>query len=340
MDSLFPLGRLNRDSNHGFQNVPKYYPICVGHEIIGTVIRVGSKVTHVKAGDRVGVGAQADSCQNRPGLRPSAASYPSEDCAECAAGQDSYCARAVATYGSLHFTGDKAYGGYGRYHRCPGRFAIPVPELLESVHAASMLCAGITVYSPLRRWGVGPGKKVGVVGLGGLGHFAVLFANALGADRVVAISRRANKREDALKLGADTYIATAEDESWVGENRSTLDLVLCTVSSNDMPLNSYISLLKTGGTLVQLGIPHDGPLCVDSWGLIAGRKNVTGSLIGSPGEIAEMFELAVAKGIKPWVEKRSMKNANQAIVDMVDGKARYRYVLVNDQEPPQERPSL
>ncbi|KAJ2891462.1 Alcohol dehydrogenase superfamily [Zalerion maritima] len=305
---------------------PSDYPVCVGHEIIGTAIRVGSAVKHVKVGDRVGVGAQSDSCQNRPGIRPN----KDEDCAECAQGLESYCARMVGTYGSRHFNGGKSLGGYGLYNRAPGHFVIPIPEGLDSADAAPMLCAGVTVYSPLKRFGAGPGKKVGIVGLGGLGHFGVLFARALGADKVVAISRREDKRADALKLGADAYVATAEEEGWAKKHKSSLDLIISTVSSAQMPLGDYMGMLKAGGTLVQVGAPEDGALPINAFNLIGGGKKVAGSMIGSPSEITEMLRMAADKGVKPWVEKRAMKDANQAVLDMVAGNARYRYVLVNE----------
>lgn len=281
----------------------------------------------MKVGDRVGVGAQSDSCQNRPGIRLD----PNQDCQECLSGQESYCSRMVGTYGSKHFNGGKSMGGYALYNRAPGHFVVPIPDGLDSADAAPMLCAGITTYSPLKQWNAGPGKKVGIVGLGGLGHFGVLWAKAMGADRVVAISRHENKREDALKLGADAYIATADEKDWHKKNMASLDLIISTVSSSKMPLDQYMAMLKVGGAFVQIGAPEDGPLPgVNAFYLIGGRKILTGSLIGPPSEIAEMLQLAVDKKVKPWVQQRSMREANQAVVDMVEGKARYRYVLAND----------
>jgi alcohol dehydrogenase (NADP+) len=193
-----------------------------------------------------------------------------------------------------------------------------------------MLCGGITVFSPLKQNGCGPGKTVGIVGVGGLGHFGVLFAKALGADKVVGISRKAEKRDDVLKLGADQYIATDEDSDWAKHNAQTLDLIICTVSSEKMPLNKYLSLLKTKGTFIQVGAPDGGKLpAINAFTLIAGGIKVGGSAIGSPAEIDEMLQLAADQRVKPWIQKRSMKEANQAIVDLEAGKARYRYVLQN-----------
>ena len=197
------------------------YPVCVGHEIVGRVVRVGSQVKDLKVGDLVGVGAQNDSCLSRKG-----------PCEDCETGHENYCRHLVQTYNGLHINGGKSYGGYASYHRSPAHFAIKIPDGLPPAAAAPMMCGSITVYSPLRNYGCGPGKKVGVVGVGGLGHFAIMFAKALGADKVVAISRRSNKREDALKLGADQYIATDEDNDWVTENTRSLDLIISTISSS------------------------------------------------------------------------------------------------------------
>jgi D-arabinose 1-dehydrogenase-like Zn-dependent alcohol dehydrogenase len=193
-----------------------------------------------------------------------------------------------------------------------------------------MLCGGITVYSPLKQNGCGPGKTVGIVGVGGLGHFGVLFAKALGADKVVGISRKAEKRDDVLKLGADEYISTDEDADWAKHNAQSLDLIVCTVSSAKMPLNGYLQLLKTKGTFIQVGAPDGGELpAINAFTLIAGGIKIGGSAIGAPWEITEMLELAAEKKVKPWIQKRPMKEANPAVVDMEAGKARYRYVLEN-----------
>ncbi|CAG7939095.1 unnamed protein product [Penicillium olsonii] len=302
---------------------PTKYPCCVGHEIVGLAVRVGSEVENgIKLNDRVGVGAQNDSCLSRNGR-----------CEECSAGLETYCPHLLGlTYNAVHWNGSKSYGGYGLYHRAPSHFVIKIPDSIPSAQAAPMLCAGITTYSPLRHNGCGPGKKVGVIGVGGLGHYAIMFAKALGADRVVAMSRKSDKRADAFKLGADTYLATAEDPNWAKSNLQSLDLIISTVSSAKMPLADYLSLLKTDGTFVQLGIPDNGNLAVPAGSLIFRRIKITGSLMGGPGEIREMLEVAVKKNVKSWVEEIPMKNANQAILDMEAGKARYRYVLVNEHD--------
>lgn len=251
-------------------------------------------------------------------------------CNACAVGLPQYCTRRIDTYNSTHLNGGKAYGGYSLYNRTPSAFVIKIPDAIPSAAAAPMLCGGITTYSPLRQHGCGPGKSVGIIGVGGLGHLGIFFAKALGADKVVAISRKSDKKEDALKLGADDYIATAEDEDWATKNANSLDLIISTASSSRMPIIQYSKLLRFRGTFVQLGIPDDGALEVPSFNLVVKGVKVAGSLIGSPAEISEMLNLAAEKNVQPWIQERPMKEANQAIQDMEDGKARYRYVLVNE----------
>ena len=178
--------------------------------------------------------------------------------------------------------------------------------------------------------GAGPGKKVGIIGVGGLGHFGILGAAALGCDAVVAISRTSSKKEDAMKMGATHFIATDEDSTWTRKNRNSLDLIICTVSSEKMPLQKYLSLLRFNGTFVQVGAPEDALPGFNAFALLSKRAKITGSMIGSPQEIKDMLDFFAKKGVKSWNNNISMKNANQAIVDMEAGKARYRYVLVND----------
>lgn len=239
-----------------------------------------------------------------------------------------------------------------------------------------MLCGGITVFSPLKKNGCGPGKTVGIVGVGGLGHFGVLFARALGADKVLGISRKASKRDEVLQLGADSYIATDDDADWAKKSARSLDLIVSTVSSAKMPLTEYLGLLKVGGTFIQVGYvlsdshpraclgshfqlnrrlsgassclllplfrvaswltwscsaPDNGELPpINAFTLLTSGIKVGGSGIGSPAEIKEMLDLAAAQNVRPWVQLRPLKDANQAILDMEEGKARFRYVLVNE----------
>ncbi|KAJ4382795.1 hypothetical protein N0V86_002019 [Didymella sp. IMI 355093] len=290
------------------------YPVCVGHEIVGHIVRVGDQVKHLKAGDRVGVGAQAFSCL---------------ECEDCKAGLEQHCSKMVGTYNGKYPDGSSSMGGYADFARVPAHFTIKIPSALESEDAAPMMCGGITVYSPLKKNGAGPGKRVGIVGLGGLGHFGVLFAKALGCEQVVAISRRRNKEKDARAMGATGYIATAEDEKWARKHSQSLDLIISTVSSPDMPLESYLRLLRTNGTFIQVGAPEDKLPRIGAYSLIQKGVKVGGSNIGSPKDIEEMLNFAAEKGVKPWIEKRSMEDANKSVVEMEEGKARYRYVLVN-----------
>lgn len=213
----------------------------MGHELVGHAARVGSYVKHIKVGDRVGVGPQAYACWR-------------VDCEECSSGRAAYCPRAVPTYNASYPDGQgNSYGGFGSYNRTNGDFVFKIPDGVLSEHAAPMLCAGSTLYAPLKKYECGPDKSVGIVGIGGLGHFGILFAKALEAKQVVAISRTSSKQEDALALGADEYIATTEDPEWASKNERLLDMIIVTGSSADMPVDEYFRVLKTGGTLVHLG---------------------------------------------------------------------------------------
>lgn len=297
---------------------PTIYPCCVGHEVVGTAVKVGSKAERgIKVGDRVGVGAQSSSC-----LKP--------DCEECASGMENHCMNMIGTYNGKYSDGSKSYGGYSDYCRAPSHFVLKIPDAIPSEEAAPMLCGGITVFAPLKKNGCGPGKKVGIVGVGGLGHFGILYAKALGADSVTAISRSAAKKEDAMKIGADKYIATNDDKDWATHHARSLDLIVSTVSSPNMPLEQYLMLLRTNGTFIQVGAPEDRLPAFNAFSLIAKGCKIGGSAIGAPHEIEEMLELTAKKSVKPWIQKRPLKDANNVVLDMDAGKARYRYVLVNE----------
>jgi alcohol dehydrogenase (NADP+) len=213
-----------------------------------------------------------------------------------------------------------------------------------------MLCGGITTFSPLLQHSAGPGKKVGIIGIGGLGHFGILGAKALGCDEIVAISRTRTKKEDAMKMGATKFIATEEDHDWASSNAGTLDLIISTVSSPNMPIQEYLGLLRLNGQFVQVGAPEDkipgfnskfqnsSQMChpFADWrtavfALILKRCGLAGSLIGPPREIRQMLDLFAKKGVRTWNNNVPMKDANKAIIDMHAGKARYRYVLVNEE---------
>jgi D-arabinose 1-dehydrogenase-like Zn-dependent alcohol dehydrogenase len=301
---------------------PADYPMVVGHEIVGHVIRVGAAVPSdgpnaVRLGDRVGVGAMCKSC-----LRA--------DCVRCARDQEQHCANEwVGTYDSRYANGEKAYGGYARYWRGPAAFVFRLPGALASEVAAPLLCAGVTVYTPLVENGAGPGKRVGVVGMGGLGHLAVAFAKSLRSEKVVAISRSSGKAEDARRLGADEFIATAEEADWTKKHADSLDLIISTVSGSGFELEKYLALLDVNGTLIQVGAPEDPIPSFSAFALLRKSLKIGGSLIGSRKMMREMLEHAAKAQVRPWVEVRPMGQANQAVVDMEKGKARYRYVLAN-----------
>lgn len=305
---------------------PADYPCVVGHEIVGTVERIGAGVptlssspasAAIRVGDRVGIGAQSGSC-----LRA--------DCEACADKEESYCPTMTATYNSRYPDKSKAYGGFAARWRGPAHFAFKIPESLSSAEAAPLLCGGITVFAPLKKYGVGPGKTVGIVGIGGLGHMGVMFAKALGADKVVAISRTSSKKKDAIEgLGADQFIATAEEDKWARTYTRTLDVIISTVSGPDMPFAQYLRLLKRDGIFVQVGAPEDALPALPAFSLIQKGVKVTGSSIGSTDDIRQMLTLAAEKKVLPWVQQRSMNDVNKALADMEAGKARYRYVLKN-----------
>ncbi|KAL6352378.1 hypothetical protein LRP88_14360 [Fusarium phalaenopsidis] len=293
---------------------PADYPLVVGHEIVGHAVRVGKDVKNVKVGDRVGVGAQSLSCL---------------ECNRCTHDQEQHCRKTVITYDARYPDGSKANGGYAKYWRGSSEFVFQIPDGLPSELAAPLLCAGITTYTPLKENGAGPGKRVGVIGVGGLGSFGILLAKTLRADRVVAISRTSLKKEDALKMGADSFIATAEETDFATKYESTLDLIICTVSGPNLPIADYISMLDVNGTLIQLGAPEDPIPSFSAFALL--RKNIKlgGSLIGSRKNIREMLQLAADSKLTAWVNVRPMSDANEVVVDMANGKARYRYVLEN-----------
>lgn len=298
------------------------WPQVVGHEIVGIAVRVGSQVKHVKVGDMVGVGAQNDSCL---------------ECTQCKAHREPYCDQGqVGTYNGRYKRdgpgkGDKSYGGYADYHRAPGHFVLLIPAGLDPAMAAPMLCGGVTVYSPLVQYGAGTtAKDVGIVGIGGLGHFGLLFAKALGAN-VTAISHSENKRADAEKMGATRFIAThSGGKKDFAPYARSLDLIIATTNDTDMPLEGYLSLLRPGGQLILVGAPEKPLPSFSPFKLIMNNVSIGGSAIGSPKIIKDMLELAATQDIHPWIIKRPMDDVNSAVVDMLASKARYRYVLVNE----------
>jgi uncharacterized zinc-type alcohol dehydrogenase-like protein len=279
------------------------YPFIPGHEIVGKVTAVGSAVRDRKAGERVGIGWQADSC----GI-----------CEWCRKGEEHLCAKSQPTCVGRN-------GGYAGAIRVNSRFAIPVPEALESENVAPLLCGGITVYSPLRNWLARPSSRVGVVGIGGLGHMGVQFARAFGCE-VTAFSTSVDKEAEARSLGAHHFVNT-RDNGAVKKLAGSFDLILSTVSA-DQDFQSFVGALRPKGTLIVLGVPPT-PLQIAGFSLIGGQKAVAGSPTGSPGDLHEMLDVAARHGIKAMTESFAMKDANAAIAKVKRNQVRYRAVLKN-----------
>ncbi|CBX93313.1 hypothetical protein LEMA_P042140.1 [Plenodomus lingam JN3] len=289
-------------------------PLCVGHEVIGKVVRVGSKVTRVKVGDRAGIGAQIGADLT---------------CGNCKADQENYCENQIDTYGAKHTDGTVAQGGYSSHIRGNEYFVFKIPDNLDTALAAPMLCAGLTTYSPLKRLGAGPGKKVAIVGLGGLGHFGVLWSVALGAETYV-ISHSASKKNDAMKMGAKDFIVTNE-KGWNEKHKFKFDFIINTADATDkFDLSAYFSTLKVGGTFHMVGFP-DNPLPAMQAQIFAPNGCYMGaSHIGNRPEMEEMFELASKQNIKSWVQEIPLSEAGiKEAVERVykNDNVRYRITL-------------
>jgi uncharacterized zinc-type alcohol dehydrogenase-like protein len=279
------------------------YPFIPGHEIVGTITAVGSAVRDRKAGERVGIGWQAGSCAI---------------CEWCRQGDEHLCALAQPTCVARH-------GGYADKVRVDARFAIPVPAALESENVAPLLCGGITVYSPLRNWLARPASRVGVVGIGGLGHMGLQFARAFGCE-VTAFSTSKDKESEARSLGAHHFVNTRDTEA-LKKVAGSFDLVLSTVSA-DQDFQGFVGALRPKGTLVILGVPTS-PLQISAFSLLAGQKAVAGSPTGSPRDLHEMLDVAARHNIKAITETFAMKDANKAIAKVKKNQVRYRAVLAN-----------
>ena len=288
---------------------PQSYPLAPGHEIAGTVAAVGSDVTKHAVGDRVGVGCLVNSCG---------------ECRNCLRGDEQFCSNgAVFTYGSADRDGTITQGGYSEQVVVTESFVVRIPDALELDVAAPLLCAGITTYSPLRHWNVGPGSRVAVVGLGGLGHMGVQIAHALGAE-VTVLSQTLNKKDDGLRLGADHYFATSDPETF-RSLRSSFDVILNTVSAV-VDLRSYLGLLDVGGSMVCVGAPAE-PLEVTVGSLIGGRRSLAGSNIGGIRETQEMLDFCAEHGIAAEIEVISAEQINEAYERVLASDVRYRFVI-------------
>ena len=289
--------------------MPTVYPCVPGHEIVGRVTQVGSAVTKFKPGGVAAVGCMVDS---------------DGTCPECRAGFEQFCPNMTLTFNSPDkHLGGVTYGGYSESVVVNERFVLRVPSNLDLAGAAPLLCAGITTYSPMRRWGVTKDKKVGVVGLGGLGHMGVKFAHALGA-HVVVFTTSPNKKEDGLRLGTDEVVVSRNADE-MQKHAGSFDFILDAVSA-DHDINAYIQLLRRDGNLTLVGAPAK-PLAVAAFGLLFGRRSLSGSLIGGIPETQEMLDFCGAHGITADVEVIPIQKVNEAYERMLKSDVKYRFSI-------------
>ncbi|MGI5428271.1 NAD(P)-dependent alcohol dehydrogenase [Streptomyces sp. CA-179760] len=285
------------------------FPMVPGHEIAGVVTEVGPGVTKFAVGDRVGVGCMVDSCR---------------ECENCKAGHEQYCVEGnIQTYNAVGRDGEPTYGGYSQKVVVDENFVVRIPDGLSLDVAAPLLCAGITLYSPLKRFGAGPGKKVAILGLGGLGHMGVKIAHALGAE-VTVLSQSLRKQEDGLRFGADHYYATSDPKTFE-ELNGTFDLIVSTVSA-PLDFNAYLALLKPEGTLANVGAPEE-PISLSLFSVIGGGKSLAGSMIGGIPETQEMLDFCAEHGLGAEIELISGDQINEAYERVLDSDVRYRFVI-------------
>ncbi|MFG3659981.1 NAD(P)-dependent alcohol dehydrogenase [Streptomyces sp. NPDC047706] len=285
------------------------FPMVPGHEIAGVVAETGTGVTRFAVGDRVGVGCMVDSCR---------------ECDNCEAGLEQYCTQgAVMTYNGVGKDGQPTYGGYSQKIVVDENYVVGIPGDIGLDEAAPLLCAGITTYSPLKHWNAGPGKKVAVLGMGGLGHMAVKLAHALGAE-VTVLSQSLRKKDDGLKLGADHYYATSDPRTFE-ELAGTFDLIVSTVSA-PLDFGAYLALLKTDGALVNVGAPEE-PISLNLFSVIVGRKSLAGSSIGGIQETQEMLDFCAAHGLGAEIELIRADQINEAYERVLASDVRYRFVI-------------
>jgi uncharacterized zinc-type alcohol dehydrogenase-like protein len=286
------------------------YPQVVGHEIVGTVSEVGSEVTKHKVGDRVGVGCMVNSCG---------------ECEYCKRGDEQYCAKGnTGTYTSVDpADGTVTQGGYSQAVVVTEDFVLRVPESLDYDKVAPLLCAGITLYSPLHHWGVTEGTKVAIVGMGGLGHMGVKIAAALGAD-VTVLSQTTSKKDDSLRFGAKAHYATSDEQTFT-DLANSFDLIINTVSAK-IDMGAYLGLLAVDGTLVNVGAPSE-PLEVPAFALIPARRSWAGSAIGGIRETQEMLDFCAEHGIVPETELIDADQINEAYERVLKSDVRYRFVI-------------
>jgi uncharacterized zinc-type alcohol dehydrogenase-like protein len=285
------------------------FPVVPGHEIAGVVTQVGAQVSKYKVGDRVGVGCFVDSCR---------------ECSSCRAGLEQYCKVGMTpTYNGTGRDGQPTQGGYSGAIVVDENYVLRIPDALPLDATAPLLCAGITTYSPLRHWGAGPGKRVAVIGLGGLGHMAVKLAAAMGAE-VTVLSQSLKKMEDGLRLGASDYYATSDPETFT-KLAGSFDLIVNTVSAN-LDIAAYLELLDVDGALVELGLPEH-PMPVPAFPLAAGRRSLSGSMIGGIAETQEMLDFCAEHGVTPEIEVIEPDYINEAYERVLASEVRYRFVI-------------
>lgn len=295
--------------NEWSEFMPTVYPIVPGHEIVGRVTKVGSAVTKYKPGDLAAVGCMVDS---------------DGSCAQCQAGFEQFCPNVTLTFNSPdEHLGGVTYGGYSDSIVVDERFVLRVPPNLDLAGAAPLLCAGITTYSPLRHWGVTKDKKVGVVGLGGLGHMGVKFARAFGA-HVVVFTTSPDKKEDALRLGADEVVVSRNTDE-MEKHAGSFDFILDTVSA-DHDINAYINLLSRDGNITLVGAPPK-PLGVSALSLIMGRRSLSGSMIGGIAETQEMLDFCGEHNITADVEVIPIQKVNEAYERLLKSDVKYRFAI-------------
>jgi uncharacterized zinc-type alcohol dehydrogenase-like protein len=295
--------------NEWSEFMPTVYPIVPGHEIVGRVTKVGSAVTKYIPGDVVAVGCMVDSDRT---------------CPQCKAGFEQYCPNMVLTFNSPDkHLGGRTYGGYSESIVVDEHFVLRVPSNLKLDAAAPLLCAGITTYSPMRHWGVGKGKKVGVVGLGGLGHMAVKFAHAFGG-HVVVFTTSPNKKEDALRLGADEVVISRNADE-MQKHAGSFDFIIDAVSA-DHDINAYINLLGRDGNLTLVGAPAE-PLRVPAFSLIARRRSLSGSAIGGIAETQEMLDFCGKHNVTADVEVIPIQKVNEAYERLLKSDVKYRFSI-------------
>ena len=301
---------LHQVRNEWSDVMPTIYPCVPGHEIVGRVTSVGSGVTKFKAGDLAAVGCMVDSDRT---------------CPECQAGQEQFCPNFTLTYNfpDKFQTAPVTYGGYSESVVVDENFVLRVPENLDLAGTAPLLCAGITTYSPMRHWGVTKGKKVGIVGLGGLGHMGVKFAHALGAE-VVVFSTSPNKKDDALRLGADDVVIS-KNANEMQKHVGSFDFILDAVSANH-DINAYLQLLRRDGNLTLVGAP-DKPLEVAAFNLIMGRRSLSGSPIGGIKETQEMLDFCGEHNITADVEVIPIQKVNEAYDRLLKSDVKYRFSI-------------